>query len=58
MKIKGDHMKAKAHNDSSVWNRKIIMYMEKLDSILGHRPASQPPVVLQRSQLETNFETI
>ena len=53
-KLKGDYRKIKAHNQKSGRNRRSYKYLEQMDSILGHRPASQPPVLLQSSQYETN----
>ena len=53
-KLKGDYRKIKAHNDRSGRNRKTYKCLEQLDSILGHRPVSQPPVVLQSVQHEAN----
>ena len=55
-KLKGDYRKIKAHNNKSGRNCKTSKYMEQLDSILGHRPATESPVVLQSTQQETNPE--
>ena len=49
-KLKADYRKMKAHNNRSGRNRKTSRYMDQLDSILGHCPASQPPVVFQSAQ--------
>ena len=40
-KIKGAYRKAKSHNGKTGRDRKTLKYMDKLDSILGHRPANQ-----------------
>ena len=53
-KLKADYRKTKAHNNRSGRNCKTSRYMDQLDSILGHRPASKPPVVFQSAQQEAN----
>ena len=53
-KLKADYRKTKAHNNRSGRNRKTSRYMDQLDTILGHRPASQPLVIFQSAQQEAN----
>ena len=53
-KLKADYRKMKAHNNRSGRNRKTSRYMDQLDLILGHRPASQSLVVFQSAQKEVN----
>ena len=44
--LKGDYKKVKDHNSVTGNNRKTCKFYEKLDAILGHRPASTPSSLL------------
>lgn len=46
-KLKGEYRKICTHNNLTGRNRKTIRHLDQLDSILGHRPAQQPSVLLQ-----------
>ena len=56
-KLKGNYRKIKAHNRSGR-KHQTYKYLVQFDSILGHRPASQPPVVLQCVQHEANPKSL
>ena len=45
-KIKSTYRPIKDHNNKSGNDKKTSQFYEQLDAILGHRPASTPPVVL------------
>ena len=52
-KIRTEYKRVKDHNDESGRDRKDFVYFEKLDTILGHRPATQPEHVIDTSAPET-----
>ena len=41
-KVRAEYRKVKDHNSESGRERKDLSYFDKLDAILGHRPATQP----------------
>ena len=45
-KIKSTYRPIKDHNNKSGNDKKTSQFYEQLDAVLGHRPASTPPVVL------------
>ena len=48
-KLRGEYKKVKDHNDETGRDRKSFVYFEKLDDILGHRPATQPEHIIDTS---------
>ena len=44
--LKQDHKKIKDHNGVPGNGRQTSKFYDKLDAILGHRPASTPPILL------------
>jgi hypothetical protein len=44
--LKQDYKKIKDHNGVTGNGRQTCKFYDKLDAILGHRPASTPPVLL------------
>ena len=48
-KLKGVYRKSKSHNKKTGRNRVSEEYVEKLDNILGHKPVTQPLLVLKSS---------
>ena len=56
-KLKGDYRKIKTHHNKTGRGRQTRKYMDQLDLILGHRPASEPPVVLQSAQQDLSTES-
>lgn len=48
-KLRGEYKKVKDHNDETGRDRKSFVYFERLDEILGHRPATQPEHVIDTS---------
>ena len=44
--LKQDYKKIKDHNGVTGNGRQICKFCDKLDAILGHRPASTPPALL------------
>ena len=44
--LKQDYKKIKDHNGVTANGRQTCKFYDKLDAILGHRPASTPPVLL------------
>ena len=48
-KLKAEYKQIKNHNNRSGRNRKTCKFLPQLDAILGHRPSTIPPVVLDSS---------
>ena len=44
--LKTEYRQAKDNNNKSGRGRKTFKHYDELDAVLGHRPASRPPVVL------------
>ena len=51
--LKADYKKVKDYNGETGKNRKTCKFFEKLDVILGHRPASAPSVLLDAGSSST-----
>ena len=49
--LKGDYKKVKDHNGVTGNGRKTCKFYDKLDAILGHRPASAPSTLLDTGSL-------
>ena len=47
--LKTEYRTAKDNNNETGKGRKTFKYYDDLDKVLGHRPASRPPVVLDAS---------
>ena len=45
-KLKGDYRKAKDKKNKTGTDNKHWDYFEPLDAILGHKPATQPPIII------------
>ena len=52
-RLKAEYKQIKSHNNRSGQNRKTCKFLSQLDAILGHRPASTPPAVLESSSNQT-----
>ena len=52
-KFKAEYKQIKSHNNRSGRNRKTCKFLPLLEAILGYRPASSPPAVLQSSSNQT-----
>ena len=48
-RIKKDYGVAKDHNNETGRGRRTFKYYDEMDAVLGHRPASRPPVMLDAS---------
>lgn len=51
--LKADYKKVKDHNGGTGNSRKTCKFFQKLDAILGHRPASAPSVLLDAGSSTT-----
>ena len=48
-KLKADYQKTKDKNKETGNKRKTCKYQEALEEVLGHRPATKPPLVIDTS---------
>ena len=48
-KLRAEYKKVKDHNDETGRDRKTFVYFDRLDDLLGHRPATQPQHFLDTS---------
>ena len=55
--IKQDYKKIKDHNSITGNGRQTSKFFDRLDCILGHRPASAPTLVLQAGTTDVDHET-
>lgn len=53
-KLKAEYKQIKNHNNRSGRNRKTCKFLPQLDAILGHRPSTTPPVVLDSCSSSSN----
>ena len=51
-KLRQEYKRVKDHNNWTGRGRKTMKFMEKMDEILGHKPATKPEVVLDTSEEE------
>ena len=51
-KLKTDYCKVKDKNEKTCRGRSIWKYFDTLDAILGHRPATKPPLLLDTAAEE------
>lgn len=54
--LKADYKKVKDYNGETGKNRKTCKFFQKLDAILGHRPASAPSILLDAGSSSTAIE--
>lgn len=55
--LKKEYRQTKDHNGQTGRGRKQCKFYRELDSILGHRPASTPPVLLDTGSTSTSGST-
>ena len=53
--LKNQYKKVKDHNGVTGNGRKVFIYYEQLDRILGHRPASLPTVLVDTASDDTDM---
>ena len=56
-KLKGDYRKIKDKQHKTGEGRKEWEYFEAIDSVLGHKPATNPPVVIDTSRDNIDITT-